>query len=81
MALEEYNLLSENKAIGISSSKRSGDFSIGSKILLVKSTLNNILKDLVDLRDYNSEKGELFKYKDRHYFWLGVSNEGVNKNL
>ncbi len=50
-------------------------------MFLVKSTLNNILKNLANLRDYNSEEGELFKYKDRHYFWLGLSNEGVNKNI
>lgn len=77
--LKEYNLLADDRVIGISGSKTSGAFSISTKTMFKNSFLKKVLDSLEGLNNYNSKEGELLKYKNKYYFWLNISDKGVIK--
>lgn len=77
MAINEYNITSENKVYLMSGSKKTGGFCVTKKELLYNSKIGNILEDTEALRDYKIPEGEFIKYKGRIYCWLYISEKGI----
>ena len=77
MAINEYNITSEDKVYLVSGSKKTGGFCVTKRELLYNSKIGNILIDTPLLSDYKIPEGEFVKYKGRLYCWLSISSNGV----
>lgn len=76
-ALEEYNIITEQKVYLFTGSKVTGGFCVTRKGLLEPSKLGHILIDNPSLQNYVIEEGKFVKYKGRSYCWLSISELGV----
>ncbi|EDS72814.1 hypothetical protein NE604_00950 [Anaerofustis stercorihominis] len=78
MAMEEYEMVKEDKVFIFSGSKSTGGFCVTRKGLLKNSKLRGILYDNPRLMNYELKEGELIKYKGRSYAYLNI-NDGEIK--
>lgn len=76
IAVDEYKITSEKKAILTSGSKTTGGFVVSRKELLNKSKIRCILDNNPSLKNYEIEEGEFLNYKGHLYCWLKITEEG-----
>ena len=69
-ALEEYQVLNDDKIIIFTGSKVTGGFCVTTYPLLSKSKLSHILHECPQLEKQSIPRGTLVTYKGRKYAWL-----------
>ena len=75
-AIEEYNLMSDDKIIIFTGSKVTGGFCVTTYPLLSKSKLSHILHECPQLENRSIPQGQLIKYKGRKYTWISLKENG-----
>lgn len=83
-AVREYNICSEGKVYIISGSKTTGGFSVSKKSFITSSIFKNLFNENPVLGNYETPRGELYKYKGRSFTWLDIDEQGkiqLTKNL
>jgi hypothetical protein len=76
-AMREYRMESDEKAILISGSKRSGGFVVAKKDLLARSDISNVIDDIPRLAHFELQEGETIGYKGRRYCWVTIRGNGL----
>ena len=75
-ALEEYQVLNDDKIIIFTGSKVTGGFCVTTYPLLSKSKLSHILHECPQLEKQSIPRGTLVTYKGRKYAWLPLKENG-----
>ena len=75
-ALEEYQVLNDDKIIIFTGSKVTGGFCVTTYPLLSTSKLSHILHECPQLKKQSIPQGTLVTYKGRKYAWLPLKRNG-----
>ena len=75
-ALEEYQVLNDDKIIIFTGSKVTGGFCVTTYPLLSTSKLSHILHECPQLEKQSIPQGTLVTYKGRKYAWLPLKRNG-----
>ena len=79
MTFKEYNLSTDNNAILISGSKKSGGFCVSNYSLMKKSIMNGLFTEHPEIKDFAFTEGVCIKYKGRLYCWVKIGSKGIIK--
>lgn len=76
MAVDEYNIACEQKAVLFTGSKKTGGFCV-TRVGLLQQSPMGILSDHPELAGYQIAEGAFFPYKGRQYSWVSITKPGL----
>ncbi|MFX1594474.1 MAG: hypothetical protein ACFFBK_00255 [Promethearchaeota archaeon] len=76
-AYEDYNLKMDKYAIVFSGSKTSGGFGLSSVRILKNTMMKEILEQNTTLANYETQEGEIIKFKNKKYSWVKIREDGT----